>query len=309
MNFLDNAEIFLLVVDLGSFTQAASARNLTPGSVSVKVSELEKELGVRLLHRSTRKLMVTDEGQAVYERVKKILQDVNEAKLAFSSPAKQGGKIRIVTVAALAKCFILPLMAEFTRRYPDITLEFFESDRTFGANNNDRDVILNYGPLGDSSLVARSLGASQMWVAGSGAYFARHGEPATPAELMGHHCLGYIDRATGRLTDWKFRADDPLRHPHPPILHAFNNGDSLVEAAIQGLGLVWAPDAVLQGPIAQGQLKAVLQHHAVSIEGPYLLYPQDEFLTQRVRVFLDFMFHHYAPERPLRASLAAIGTS
>ncbi|MDY0012039.1 MAG: LysR family transcriptional regulator [Rhodocyclaceae bacterium] len=306
MKFLDNIEIFLRVVELGSFTRVASAINLTPGSISVKISELEMELGVRLLHRSTRKLTVTDDGRRVHERFTKIVQDIKEAKQAFAAPAGHGGKIRVIAVGALVKRFILPIMQEFTARYPGITLEFFESGRTFGANNNERDVILTYGPLGDSSLVARSLGSSQMWVAGSRAYFARHGEPQTPLDLQRHHCLGYIDRATERLTNWKFRADEPSMDSQPPILHAFNNGDSLVEAAIQGLGLVWAPDVVLHGPITQGLLKPVLQDHGIEMEGPYVLYPQDQLLTKRVRIFLDYLFEKYSPNRPLQASLATI---
>lgn len=211
--------------------------------------------------------MVTDDGQAVYGRFKKIVQDIHEAKQEFSAPDKHTGKVRLITVGALAKCFILPLLAEFTQRHPGIALEVLESGRTFGAGNHERDVVLNYGPLGDSGLVAKPLGYSYLWVAGSAAYFAQHGIPRAPLDLQRHRCLGYVDRATGRLTDWQFRDTGQLQGWRPPILHSFSNGESLVEATIQGLGLIWAPDAVFQGPVAQRQLIPVLQDYSIEM-GP-----------------------------------------
>lgn len=307
MNFLDNIEIFLLVVEAGSFTQAASTRFISPSSVSTRISELEKELGVRLLHRTTRKLLVTDDGQAVYERFKKIVQDIQEAKQEFSSPDKHVGKVRLVTAGALAKCFIFPLLAEFSRRHPGISLEFLESRRTFGAGNHERDIVLAYGPLGDSSLVAKPLGYSHFWVAGSPGYFSQHGIPRTPRELQRHRCLGYLDRASGRLTNWQFREANQVLDWQPPILHTFSNGESLVAAAIQGLGLVWAPNAVLQDPIAEGLLLPALQDHAIEMEGPYILYPRDQLLPTRVQIFLNFLFEKYSPGRPLLETLATLG--
>ena len=305
MNFLNSVETFLLTVELGSFTSAANARNITPGSISIQISELEKELGARLFHRSTRKLVVSDEGRVVYERFKRIFQEINETKREFSTPSLPSGKVRILATSVVAKYLVLPMAAEFSARYPDVSLEFAEPQRTFGARNDDQDVILAYGNFGDTDLVAKCLGTCRVMIAGSDAYLARFGEPRVPEDLRHHRCLGFIDRGLRKLIDWRFGKENHIQNALPPPVYTFDNAASFIEAGIQGLGLVYVPDIFLREPIARGQLKPVLTDFSVPFKGPYVLHHPDHLVPvpQRVKIFVDFLFEKFMPTRSLLDSL------
>lgn len=303
MNFLNGIEAFVQVVELASFSRAAHSRNVSPGMISTQISRLEKELGVRLLHRSTRKLCLTDEGRVLYERFKKILDEVHEARNIYAQPTPSAGKVRVIGGTITIHCLMLPLVHEFSERHPDITLEFLETGQVFGAKNDEHDLVLRYPPLDDANLVARALGTSRMVVAGSPAYLQRHGEPEDPEHLLRHRCLGYIDRGSGRLTDWTLSRNGKMFSMYPTRSHAFNNAASLIEAGIQGLGLVYVPDVYAHKPIEEGLLKPVLTDASIFLSGPCVLYQQGQLLPKRVRVFLDFLFEKYAPEKPLLSSL------
>jgi DNA-binding transcriptional LysR family regulator len=305
VNFLNGIEVFVQVVELSSFTRTAQVRNVTPGMISTQITELEKELGVRLLHRSTRKLSVTDEGRVLYKRFKKIVDDVHEVKGIYAQPTVPSGKVRIIGGTVTIHCLMLPLVQEFSQRHPDVTLEFFETGQVFGAKNDEHDLVLRYPPLDDSNLVARPLGTSRMVVAGSPAYLQGHGEPEDPEDLLMHRCLGYIDRGSGRLTEWTLSRDGKMFSMYPTRSHAFNNAASLVEAGIHDLGLIYVPDIYIHKAVAQGLLKPVLTDASVLLNGPYVLYQQGQLLPRRVRVFLDFLFETYSPEKPLLTSLLA----
>lgn len=306
MNFLTGIEVFVQVVELASFTRTAHVRNVTPGAISAQISELEKELGVRLLHRSTRKLSPTDEGRVLYKRFKKIVQDVQEVKTTYAQPSEPSGKVRIVGGTVTIHCLMLPLVPEFSALYPEITLEFLETSMVFGAKNDEHDLVLRYPPLDEANLVARSLGTSRLLVAGSADYLARHGEPKVPEDLLAHYCLGYIDRGTDKLTDWTLAHQGKIFNIYPTKTHAFNNAASLIEAAAQGLGLAYAPDIYMQPAMDRGLLKPVLADSSVLLNGPYVLYQQGQLLPKRVRVFLDFLFERFSPDKPLLSSLAKL---
>lgn len=294
MNFLNSVEVFLQVVELGSFTKAAQMRDVTPGMVSTQVSELEKEFGVRLLHRSTRKLALTEEGTLLYGRLTKIVQEIDETKATFLTPSMLSGKVRVVAGALIINFLMLPIVNEFSTRYPGITLELLESRALVGTKGEERDLIIRYGPFEDSNLVAKPMGITRMVLAASPEYLALNGMPRNREDLLNHRCCGLIDPASGHLTEWMLQ-DGNGRETRflPRHTLRFSNAISLLEAAVQGLGLVFMAEVFLQDAFDKGLLMPVLPDYSYRYEGPCVLYHRDQMMPARVRAFLDFLIEKF----------------
>src|SRR5260370_15474432 len=196
-------EVFVRVVDLGGFTAAAREFRLTPSCVSKLVSRLEGRLSARLINRSTRRLQLTPEGQAFYDRALRVLSDIEEAEREAAAGAAPRGHLRVNSNIPFGMRHVMPLVPQFLERHPEVTLDIVLSDSVIDLMQERADIAIRVGPLRDSSLVARKLGTSRMAVVASPKYIAGHGVPNTPDDLARHNGIGWTFFRT--IAGWPFR--------------------------------------------------------------------------------------------------------
>lgn len=282
-------EVFVRIVELGSFSAAARACGMTPSAVSKLATRLEQRLGTRLMNRSTRQLQLTAEGCAFYERGVRILSDLEEAEHCVSAHSAPRGRLRVNANLPFGRHFLLPLVPDFLARYPDIMLEIMLTDEVIDILEQRTDVAVRAGPLKSSNLMARSLGGTRMVIVASPSYLSRHGTPFTPDELLVHNRLGayYVRAQSG----W------PLRHQGTEITLPVtgnvraSDGDALHQLALAGLGLARLAAFQVRDDIVAGRLLPVLEDcNPGDVEEVHAVYVgQGGHLPLRVRAFLDFL--------------------
>jgi len=282
-------EVFVRVVDLGGFSAAARACRLTPSAVSKLLTRLEARLGTRLLNRSTRKLQLTPEGSMFYERSTRILADITDAERHVSAGELPAGRIRINTSASFANHILAPLVPEFLRLYPAVTLDIAVTDTVVDLMTEKADVAIRAGPMKSSQLIARKLGGTRMAIVATPDYLRAHGLPTSPADLKAHRkiALSYQRAVAGwpLLTDGR-RIAQKLEN----TLEA-SDGEAVRHLCLSGAGLARLACFTIRGDVAAGHLCVVLddcnpgdieEFHAVYIGhgGP---------VPARVRALLDFL--------------------
>ncbi len=285
-------EIFVRVVELGGFSAAARACSMTPSAVSKLVARLEKRLGARLVSRSTRQLQLTPEGRSFYERGVRILADLEEAEQCASTRMAPRGRVRVNSNVPFGYHFLLPLVPEFLRCHPDVTLDLVLTDEVVDILEHRTDIAVRAGPLKSSSLVARKLGATRMLIVGSPDYLEKHGIPSTAEELLHHNRLGanYARAQPG----WPLRQDDAdIVVPLTGNTQA-SDGEALRRLTLAGLGLARLAAFQVRDDIAAGRLLPVLEHcNPGDLEEVHAVYVgQGGYLPMRVRVLLDFLVEH-----------------
>lgn len=281
MDTFNQMQLFVKVVETGSFTAAGRELGLPKSSVSRQIARLEERLGVRLLHRTTRVLRPTEAGLAYYEQCTRILAEVAEAEAALvRSQVEPSGRLSVTAPLSFGYRFMGTLVAGFLKAHPKVELLLSLSDRKMDLIEDGFDVAIRIGVLDDSSLVARKLGPASMVVAASPSYLARHGVPQTPEDLRDHSCLLY---AYGP-SSWRFREDVAVAVKGPLVS---NNGDILAAAAVEGLGLVLGPRFIVENELAAGRLVSVLEPYVPMGSGIWALYPANRFLSAKVRAFVD----------------------
>ena len=279
---------FVEVARQGSLSGAARTLGLTPSAISRIVGRIEARLGVRLLVRTTRSLRLTAEGENYARAARRILADIAETESAIADQASPRGRVRISMASAHGRMPVLPLLGEFTTRYPGITLDIDLSDEVADIIGGHADVAVRFGPLADSPLTARRLGETGRTVVASPAYLARHGTPRTPADLAEHNCLDFSFRRIE--PGWPFRENG--RDTILPVSGNMtaNNGETLVQLALDGLGITRVGNFHIEDELANGRLVALLEDfnphdreaiHAVFIGGANM--------PARVRVLVDFL--------------------
>jgi DNA-binding transcriptional LysR family regulator len=279
---------FVEVARQGSLSGAARTLGLTPSAISRIVGRIEARLGVRLLVRTTRSLRLTAEGENYARAARRILADIAETESAIADQASPRGRVRISMASAHGRMSVLPLLGEFTTRYPGITLDIDLSDEVADIIGGRADVAVRFGPLADSPLTARRLGETGRTVVASPAYLARHGTPRTPADLADHNCLDFSFRRIE--PGWPFRENG--RDTILPVSGNMtaNNGETLVQLALDGLGITRVGNFHIEDELANGRLVALLEDfnphdreaiHAVFIGGANM--------PARVRVLVDFL--------------------
>ncbi|MFW6348931.1 MAG: LysR family transcriptional regulator [Thiohalospira sp.] len=286
---LEEMATFVRVVEAGSLTAAARRLEVAKSAVSRRLSELEGRLGVQLLRRTTRTLHVTDAGHAFYQRCVRILADVDEAELAVSDVhGRLAGQLRVAAPLSFGIAHLQPAVEAFLAEHPDIRFDLDLDDRQVDLLAENFDLGIRIAPLADSSLVARRLATVDHVVCASPDYLARHGTPATPAELAEHDCLTY---ANAPESDAWHCIDPEGREHRIPVRSRLraNNGDLLREAAVAGLGVVFQPRFIIHRALAEGTLVPVLTDCDWSRVDAWALYPQTRHLSARVRAFVDFL--------------------
>lgn len=294
MRKFDELQAFIAVVETGSFTSAADRLDMAKSVLSRRVSALEERLGVQLLHRTTRRLNLTDSGRSFYEHGARVLADLEEAE---SAVMQEHGELRGILRVALPLSFGVRHMchpvAEFSRRHPQVSFDLDLNDRRIDLVEEGADLAVRIGRLADSSLIARRLFEARTVVCGSPAYFEQYGTPGTPAELRDHRCLAY-----GNLPEpgkWVCRDGDGTRIEvdTEPVMKV-TSGDFLNTAAAEGLGIVLQPTFIAGESIRRGDLVPVLTDYEWPVTPAYALYPPTRHLSYRVREFIDYLADYFS---------------
>lgn len=289
MSKLRELEAFVQVANKGSLTAAAAGEGVTPAMIGRRLDALEDRLGVRLLVRTTRKLTLTQEGEAFLEDCQRILTDLAnaEAQLTLGS-ARASGHLKVTAPAGFGRKHVAPLLLEFLRAHPEVSASLDLSDRSVDLVNEGIDCAVRLGGLVDSSLVAVRLGSMRRAVVGSPAYFQRRGVPRTLDELAAHDCL-----ALPTQTGWNFLdAGRPVLFK-PPGRFACNDGAVLHEWALAGMGLAWRSLWEVGEDLRWGRLVSVLDDLAPAPVGIHAVFPQRRHLPLRVRLFIDLLKENY----------------
>ena len=285
-------EVFVRAVELGGFSAAATACKMTPSAVSKLITRLEARLGTRLVNRSTRKLQLTPEGSAFYQRSVSILADIAEAERDASSGEQATGPIRINTSGSFGNHILAPLVSQFLAEHPGITLDITVTDKVVDLMAERADVAIRAGPLKSSSLIARKLGGARKLIVGSPGYLATHGMPKSIAELENHCRIGFsYSRA---IQGWQLLdGAEAVTVPVTPGVQV-SDGEAMRHLAVAGAGLARLADFTLRQDIAAGRLAVVMEDfNPGDIEDFYAVYlGQGGPLPARIRALLDFLATH-----------------
>lgn len=285
---LDELQVFTAVVDTGSITAAAEHLGQTVSGVSRSLSRLEEKLATTLLRRTTRRLELTAEGELLLQRARRILDSVEEAEDELAQRRhKPAGRLRVDTSAPFMLHVVVPLVAGFRERYPEITLELNTSDLITDLLEHRTDVALRIGTLRDSTLHARPLGSSRLRLLASPAYLARRGRPTTVKALAGHSLLGFNQPES--LNQWPLRHAGGERLPIKPDLFV-SSGETLRHLALAGAGIASLSDFLTAGDRARGDLVQVLARDTVEVRQPInAVYYRNTALAARIQCFLDYL--------------------
>jgi DNA-binding transcriptional LysR family regulator len=311
-------QLFVRIVDAGSFSAVAREMDMIQPTVSKQLTALEEKLGVRLLNRTTRKLSLTEAGREYYERCKRILDEVQELESEVSDlQNRPTGTLRINAPVAFGHLYLVPLSFHFRRKYPELALDLSLNDRYVDLIQEGIDVAIRFGELEDSQLVARHVGSSARICVASPAYLQSKGRPRVPADLKNHNCLTYTYLFGN---EWRFDGPDG---PQPIRVfgdYRANSGLTIRAAALEGIGIANVPAFVVREDIESGRLVPVLGEFGPAPVKISAVYPSARLLSRKVKLFVDYMqqeflriplLHPKSPSRPvprIRAKAAVAGS-
>jgi DNA-binding transcriptional LysR family regulator len=303
MSEIADLRVFVRVIERGGFSGAAQGLGITPSGVSKLVTRLEERLGVRLLHRTTRRLSLTPEGETYYLRARDIVAAIDDAEAEVSrSGAQPRGRLRVNCVSAFALHQLMPALPDFLARYPEIELELSITDRVIDLIAEGADVAIRSGLVDDASLVVRKIAEIERGLYASPEYLARRGTPHSPDELRDHDCI--VLSVIPSPQRWTFHDRGGVRVIDIPGRIQVDSGEAALRLAIAGGGIARVANVLVADAICAGQLKAVLSdRHVVEPVPLSAVYPQGRHRIPRMRVFLDFLIARFssAPWRQPRA--------
>jgi DNA-binding transcriptional LysR family regulator len=298
MDRLTEMEAFATVVDQGGFTDAAKKMGISKSAVSKHVSALEARLGARLLNRTTRRVSPTEIGLAYYDRARRVLNDAGEADaLVTSMQSAPSGLLRISVATDFGVNLLSPILGDFLLEYPDITVNMVLNNRYVELISEGFDMAIRVGDLEDSSLRARKLTETTKRMIGSPAYFQKFGRPLKIDDLNEHKLLHYSNQANGNV--WKVTAPSGEKRQVRSVgWLTVNDGQSLLNAAISGLGIAYLPSFLYADAMKQGQVEEAIPGLPVETLGIYAVYPPGRFTQPKVRAFIDFLARRYMDKGP-----------
>jgi len=296
---LTSLEVFAKVAAIGSLSGAARTMGLSQTMVTKHVAALEGRLGVKLFHRTTRRLSITEAGRSYLESSERILADMEAADAAVAAErVEPRGLLRVNVPVVFGTRQIAPLLFEFAERYPKVTTELGLNDRLVDLAEEGWDLAIRIGRLRDSSMVARRLAPNRLVVCAAPSYLKRHGTPRTVADLAAHNCLGYTLAQQASAAEWLFGADGEIRVQVNGNLRA-NNGDALRAATQAGLGLARQPTFIIADDLRAGTLVALpLDQPEMQTSAVHAVYLPDRRPPAKVRAFIDFLALRFSPEPP-----------
>jgi DNA-binding transcriptional LysR family regulator len=294
MNQLEAMQIYLRVAELSSFTDAADSLGLPKANVSTAVQQLESFLGTRLLHRTTRRVQMTHDGQAFYERGKDLLADFDELTTLFNSKQNQlRGRLRVDMPTVIARDLVLPHLPDFLREHPEVEIELSSTDRRVDIVREGFDCVLRVGNLVDSTLIARPVGEYQLINCASPAYLARHGTPTSLADLAAHKLVDYVPTLGGKSGGFEYCEiiGDKSIQKSITMQRALtvNNTDAYTGACLAGLGIIQSPEPGMRDYIATGRLIEILPDYRPAPMPVSLIYANRRHLPKRTQVFMSWL--------------------
>jgi LysR family transcriptional regulator for bpeEF and oprC len=296
MDRLHGILVFLRVVEFGSLGAAARALGVSTSAVSTTLTRLERQLAVRLLNRTTRRISVTPEGGEFYARCKQITNDLAEAELVVGQAGRSpGGRLRVRIPRTLGRMWIGPRIRRFTDAYPSIALEVVCSDILPHTIDDGVDVQVQTGELRDSRVAVKKLAATEYITCAAPQYLAATGTPRAIDELLDRTCIAYRRPRTGKLREWRFKEGASVRHmpiSGPPI---FNNIELLITAAETGMGVIQVPECYAKPSIDAGGLVEVLREYRAGGYHISAVYLPQQRLAPNIRVFMDFLYALFEP--------------
>ena len=291
MSPFDRMHIFARVAELASFTQAAEALGIPKASASTAVQQLETQLGTRLLHRTTRRVQLTQDGQAYYERCKDLLADVDELQSMFQHAEGAGlkGRVRIDMSTGMARNVVVPRLPELLARHPGLEVELSSTERRVDVVREGFDCVLRTGAVVDSSLVARPLGLARLVNCASPAYLRAHGTPRSLADLPGHRLVHFVNTLGARSAGFEAVVDGALVLTPMQGALTVNNAEAYMAGCLAGLGLIQVPHLGVVDLLARGDLVEVLPQLAAPPMPLTLMYANRRNLPRRVRTVMDWL--------------------
>lgn len=286
----EQLQIYTRVAELASFTQAADSLGLPKASVSQAVQQLESSLGTRLLHRTTRRVQTTQDGQVFYERCKDLLAQLDEAQSLFRTGGEAvRGRLRVDMPSGVARQQVLPRLGEFLALHPELELELSSTDRRVDLVREGFDCVLRIGALEDSALVARPLGYMAQINCASPAYLARHGTPQTLEDLAKHRLVHYLPTLGARPLGWEYVEQGAVRTVPMAGALTVNDTAAYSAACVAGLGLIQAPAMGMRPLIEQGLLVEVLPRWRAPAMPVSLVYANSRQLPRRAQLFMNWL--------------------
>jgi DNA-binding transcriptional LysR family regulator len=302
MGKLKQLESFVSVVARGSLTAAAKAEGVAPAIMGRRLDALEARLGVKLLVRTTRRIALTHEGSAFLEDCQRLLADLANAEASVSAGGmKASGHLRITAPAGFGRRHVAPLVTKFREQHADVTITLNLSDRVVDLAGEGVDCAVRVGDLPDSSLVSVRLADNRRLCVATPRYLSAHGTPQHPSELAKYDCLTLSSDAS-QTRGWAFKVGGELVHLKPGGPLDCSDGQVLHDWCLADYGIAWRSTWEVESEIAAGRLVALLEDFAGPPNGIYALFPQRKHLPLRVRLWIDFLKHHYSQSGFWRAS-------
>jgi DNA-binding transcriptional LysR family regulator len=288
-------KVFTAVVDAGSFAGAADKLDLSRGMTTRYVAQLEAHLGVRLLNRTTRKLSLTEAGTEYYQRSSQVLNMVDEASNSVANEAAAPrGTLRVNTSVAFGAHHLGRAITEFLQKFPEVEVDLALNDRVVDLVEEGFDLAIRISAQVDPGLVARRLTRVRIVPCASPVYLKKHGAPKSPEQLAGHNCITYA--YSTQQNDWRFRRKGVEKVVHVSGNLRGNNGDILIDAAIEGLGVIVQPTFLVGDALRRKQLVRILPDWEADEFSVFAVYPHRKFLPPKVRSFIDFLAERFGPE-------------
>ena len=304
MDKLKQLESFVSVVARGSLTAAAKAEGVAPAVMGRRLDALEDRLGVKLLVRTTRRIALTHEGSAFLEDCQRLLADLSDAEASVSAGGvRASGHLRITAPAGFGRRHVAPLVTRFRELHADVTMSLNLSDRVVDLAGEGFDCAVRVGDMPDSSLVSVRMADNRRLCVATPRYLKIHGAPKHPAELAKFDCLTLSSDAS-QTRGWAFQVKGELLHLKPGGPLDCSDGQVLHDWCLAGYGIAWRSTWEVESEIAAGHLVPVLEDFAASPNGIYAVFPQRKHLPLRVRLWIDFLKHHYSPGGFWRSSPA-----
>ena len=305
MDRLDALKVFCSVVDAGGFRRAADRLGISTTSVTNQVAALEARFRVKLLHRTTRSMSVTDEGRQCYENAMRLLADMNELEdVLRHSTAAPSGLLRVDMPGIIGTRIVSPALPRFLRDYPEVTVRMSANDRLVDMVDEGIDVLVRIGNLLDSRLVAQTLAGTHYVCCASPDYLARRGSPASPEDLDAFECLNFVYPKSQRVRPWYFQRDGQVSSLAPRGIFVTDHVESLIGAAMAGGGIIQVLSIAVQDRIARGALVPVLTDLMAPGPDVAVLFQQRQLRAAKVKVFVEFLheiFRTRAPGLPVVA--------
>ena len=289
MDRLQAMHLFVRVAELSSFSAVAQQMGLARSAVTRQIAALEQHLGIKLMVRSTRRLMLTSAGAAYLEKCRVILNLVEAAETGVAEERQTPrGMIRISLPLTYGLMRVAPILLDFARRYPEVQLDMDYTDRRVNLIEEAIDLSVRITSRLGATEIARRIGSSQLQAVASPAYLAEHGMPRHPSELIHHECLSYTTTAESKQT-WSFEVDGVLTaYPIRARIHS-NNGEALNDAVERGLGIALQPDFIIERSLQSGKVVTILTEFPLPELGIYAMLPSNRQVPYRVRVLMDFL--------------------